>query len=267
MILAWLGLVWDLHMPPSSTPDGPRARMLGMSAAYAGLVVWDVDGTLIPADLRWLRRAIARTYGLEDESIVFPRARVHGYTDESIVVDTAIASGVQPGVAEGGVQRFHEVLAGVMSEGEHELARDQPAYPGAADSIASLHEHGFVQTVLTGNLRVAAEVKLRVSGLDRYLDLGIGAFGDDARDRFELPAVIIDRFATQYGTTPDADRTVVIGDAPNDIACARHAGFHVIAVAHRITRNELEQHSPDAVLDQLQSDTVVSNVTSLTNRN
>jgi hypothetical protein len=30
-----------------------------MDSAPAGLVVWDVDGTLIPADLRWLRRAVA----------------------------------------------------------------------------------------------------------------------------------------------------------------------------------------------------------------
>ncbi|MGO4616822.1 HAD family hydrolase [Nocardia sp. 2YAB30] len=231
-----------------------------MSAAYAGLVVWDVDGTLIPADLRWLRRAVARTYALEEESIVFPKTRVHGYTDESIVVDTAVASGVQSEVAEEGVEQFHEVLARVMFEGEQELAREQPAYPGAFDSIASLHERGFVQTVLTGNLRVAAEVKLRVSGLDRYLDLGIGAFGDDARDRFELPAVVVERFAAQYGTTLDASRTVVIGDAPNDIACARHAGFHVIAVAHRMPRDELEQHSPDAVLDRLDTDMVVSAV-------
>ncbi|WP_280267931.1 HAD family hydrolase [Nocardia wallacei] len=234
-----------------------------MSAAYAGLVVWDVDGTLIPADLRWLRRAVASTYGLEEESVVFPKSRVHGYTDESIVVDTAIASGVQPEVAEGGVERFHEVMARVMSDGEQELARDQPAYPGAADSMTSLHEHGFVQTVLTGNLRVAAEVKLRVSGLDRYLDQSIGAFGDDARDRFELPAVVMKRFAAKFGTALDANRTVVIGDAPNDIACARHAGFHVIAVAHRMPRNELEQRSPDVALDRLDANLVLSAVVKL----
>ncbi len=238
--------------------------MLGMSAAHTGLVVWDVDGTLIPADLRWLRRAVARTYGLAEASVVFPKARVHGYTDESIVVDTAVASGIHPEVAEAGVGRFHEVLADVMREGEAELARDQPAYPGAADSIAALHRHGFVQTVLTGNLRAAAQVKLRVSGLDRYLVPDIGAFGDDARDRLELPAVVAERFETRYGTALDPARTVVVGDAPNDIACARHVGFRVIAVAHRMSRDELEMHSPDAVLERLDSAAVVSIVGSLT---
>lgn len=203
--------------------------MLGMSVDYTGLVVWDVDGTLIPADLRWLRRALARTYAIPEADIVFPSARVHGYTDESIAVDTAISSGVSPELAERGIERFHEELAEVMAAGEQEMAREQPPYPGAAEAIESLDEHGFIQTVLTGNLRTAAEFKLRVAGLDARLNLDIG-------------------------------------DAPNDIACARHAGFRVIAVAHRIGRDELAEHSPDAILDRLESNTVVSTVESLIGR-
>jgi phosphoglycolate phosphatase-like HAD superfamily hydrolase len=201
------------------------ARIGGMSGVHAGLVVWDVDGTLIPADLRWLRRAVARTYGLGESQIVFPSKRVHGYTDESIVVDTAIASGVDADVTERGVQRFHRELAQVMADGEDELAREQPAYAGAAETIAALHRSGLVQTVLTGNVRAAAETKLRVAGLDQHLDLDIGGFGSDARDRFELPAIVAGRFAARYGDALDTGRTVVIGDAPNDIACARQAGF------------------------------------------
>src|SRR5215471_7591816 len=135
-----------------------------MTGRPAGVVVWDVDGTLIPADLRWLRRAIARTYELLEDSVVFPTKRVHGYTDESIVIDAAIGSGVPATVAEAGIRHFHDVMAQVMAEGRDELAREQPAYPGAADTIVALHDNGFVQTVLTGNIRVAAEIKLSVAG-------------------------------------------------------------------------------------------------------
>ncbi|MFD6353214.1 hypothetical protein [Nocardia tengchongensis] len=53
-----------------------------MGAEHAGLIVWDIDGTLIPADLRWLRRAVARTYAIAENAVVFLTARVHGYTDE-----------------------------------------------------------------------------------------------------------------------------------------------------------------------------------------
>jgi phosphoglycolate phosphatase len=234
-----------------------------MSGDSAGLVVWDVDGTLIPADLRWLRRAVARTYGLEESAVVFPEQRVHGYTDEPIAIDTAVCSGVTPGNAEAGIDRFRDVLAQVMAEGRDELARDQAAYPGAAETIAALHEQGFVQTVLTGNLRPAAEVKLAVTGLDQYLDLSLGGFGSDARDRFELPAVVANRFAARYGSPLDPVRAVVIGDAPNDIACARHAGFHVVVVTHRASRDELARYEPDVILDRLSPELVVPVVSGL----
>src|SRR5262250_1063233 len=144
-----------------------------MGSEPAGLVVWDVDGTLIPADLRWLRRAVARTYQRDEPSVIFPTKRVHGYTDESIVVDAAVCSGIEPAVAEAGIGRFPGMLAEVMAAGRDELARDQPAYPGAAETIAALRREGFIQTVLTGNLLVAAKIKLSVAGLDVNLDLGI----------------------------------------------------------------------------------------------
>lgn len=234
-----------------------------MSDAPAGLVVWDVDGTLIPADLRWLRRAVARAYKIAEHSVVFPGKRVHGYTDESIVVDTAVCSGVEAEAAEAGIPHFHEVLMEVMVEGRAELAREQAAYPGAADSILALHKRGFVQTVLTGNLRSAAEVKLNVTGLDAFLDLSIGGYGSDARDRFELPGVVAARFGARYGQPLDPRRAVVIGDAANDIATARHAGFRVIAIAQRVERDELARHEPDAVLDRLVPEQVVAAVESL----
>ncbi|GAB1688758.1 HAD family hydrolase [Krasilnikovia sp. M28-CT-15] len=236
-----------------------------MELRDSGLVVWDVDGTLIPADLRWLRRSIAQTFGLAEAAIVFPETKVHGYTDESIVIDTAIASGVSRREAEGGVARFHEALATVMDEGRAELSLVQPPYPGAADSISALQLCGLRQTVLTGNLRLAAEIKLGTLGLDRHLDLRIGAFGSDDRDRFRLPRVIARRFARMYGYDLDASRTVVIGDAPNDIACARQARFSVVVVAHRANRDELAAFHPDAILDRLDPEKVVSAVRSLLN--
>jgi phosphoglycolate phosphatase-like HAD superfamily hydrolase len=236
-----------------------------VTITVAGLVVWDVDGTLVPADLRWLRRAIARTYGLAESGVVFPAAKVHGYTDESIVVDAAVCSGVEPNAARAGIGRFRRELAQLMAGGGAELVRDQPAYPGARESISRLHDAGFVQTVLTGNLRFAAEAKLAAAGLDRYLDLDVGGFGSDARDRFELPAVVVERFQNAYGAL-DARSVVVIGDAPNDIACARHAGFHVVVVTHRAGREELAQHQPDVILDDLQPENVIAAVTSLARR-
>lgn len=235
-----------------------------MEPRDAGVVVWDVDGTLIPADLRWLRRAIARTYGIAESAVTFPEKKVHGYTDESIVVDTAIASGIAAADAEAGVARFGVVLAEVMDAGRAELTRVQPPYPGVAESIAALHRHGFVQTVLTGNLRAAAEVKIGSLGVGDELDLDIGAYGSDDRDRFQLTAVVARRYRDKYSVELLPERTVVVGDAPNDIACARNAGFQAVVVAHRTSREELASYGPDAVLDYLDPELVVATIASLT---
>jgi len=229
----------------------------------AGVVVWDVDGTLIPADLRWLRRSIARTYEIAESAVIFPEKKVHGYTDESIVVDTAVASGIAEADAEAGIARFGVVLTDVMEEGRDELARVQPLYPGVIESITKLHQLGFVQTVLTGNLRHAAEVKVASLGMRDELDLEIGAYGSDHRDRFQLPAVVARRYRDTYGVELAPERTVVMGDAPNDIACARNAGWWAVVVAHRTSRKELAVHNPDAVLDRLDPDLVVATITSL----
>ncbi|WP_084496877.1 HAD family hydrolase [Nocardia amamiensis] len=177
-----------------------------MSAEYAGLIVWDVDGTLIPADLRWLRRAVARTYAIQEADVTFPAARVHGYTDESIVVDTAITSGISPELAERGIERFPEQLAQVMADGEQELARDQPPYPGAAEAIDSLAEHGFVQTVLTGNLRSAAEFKLRVARLEPFQKGGCS--------RLQVQALVGQPGQSRRVAGHHGDRMVTVAGAP-----------------------------------------------------
>jgi phosphoglycolate phosphatase len=248
--------------------SGGRSRLWDngwMSDEPTGLVVWDVDGTLIPADLRWLRRAIARTYRLREDAITFPAKRVHGYTDESIVIDTAVGSGVEPDLAEAGIPRFHDILLQIMDEGCAELAQEQAAYPGAAETILALHQRGFVQTVLTGNLRAAAELKLSTTGLDSLIDFDIGGYGSDARDRFVLPGIVTRRFADRFGRPLNRRRTVLIGDAENDIATARQAGFHAIAVAQRSSREELAKYRPDAVVDGLTAE-VVDLVVSLVER-
>ncbi|MFG1918127.1 haloacid dehalogenase-like hydrolase [Micromonospora sp. NPDC048898] len=128
-----------------------------------------------------------------------------------------------------------------------------------------MHGRGFIQTVLTGNLRSAAEVKLDVAGLDEFLDLRVGRFGSDARDRFQLPAVVAQRSSAVYGDPLDSARAIVIGDAPNDIACARHADFRVAVVAHRIGRQELASYEPDVVLGSLDPTAVVAAASSLLN--
>jgi phosphoglycolate phosphatase-like HAD superfamily hydrolase len=93
--------------------------------------------------------------------------------------------------------------------------------------------------------------------------LEIGGYGSDERDRFQLPEVVARRYQSKYGVALLPHRTVVVGDAPNDIACARSAGFRAVVIAHRVGREELLRYGPDAVLDSLEPALVVATIESL----
>jgi hypothetical protein len=90
------------------------------------------------------------------------------------------------------------------------------------------------QSVLTGNVRQLAEVKLDALGLREGLDLCIGAYGEDHEDRTQLVHVARRRAAGVHGRSDDAfegTATVVIGDTPLDISAALDAGARAVGVA------------------------------------
>ena len=98
----------------------------------------------------------------------------------------------------------------------------------------------------------AAHLKLRLVGLGDFFRLP-GAFGEDSHDRRDLPAVARERISRHLGHDLGPDQLIVIGDTPNDIACARHFGARAVAVAtgRGYTVSDLAAHAPDAVLPDL----------------
>jgi phosphoglycolate phosphatase len=81
-------------------------------------------------------------------------------------------------------------------------------------------------SLVTGNLEPIARMKLRAAGIGHHFARGQGGFGSDAEDRAELPGIA----RARAGNHAPQD-TIVIGDTPRDIACARADGVRVIAVA------------------------------------
>ncbi|HEX9041384.1 MAG TPA: HAD hydrolase-like protein [Trebonia sp.] len=126
------------------------------------------------------------------------------------------------------------------------------APPGSADVTDGGRIH---QSVLTGNIRSVAEVKLAALGLREWLDLCIGAYGDDHEDRTELVHVARRRAAAVHGRSAaqfDGTATVVIGDTPLDIAAALAAGARAVGVATgSYSADDLAMAGADAVLPDL----------------
>jgi len=117
------------------------------------------------------------------------------------------------------------------------------------------------QSVLTGNIRSMAEVKLAALGLRDGLDLCIGAYGDDHEDRAELVHVARRRAAAVHGRALDAfsgPATVIIGDTPLDVQAALATGARAVGVATgQYSAGELTLAGAHVVLPDLTDTTAV----------
>jgi len=83
--------------------------------------------------------------------------------------------------------------------------------------------------LVTGNYEAVARVKLRQAGIGRPFNRCPGGFGSDSEDRAALPG-IARRLAGDAARPWPREQTVVIGDTPRDIACARADGLRCVAV-------------------------------------
>jgi phosphoglycolate phosphatase-like HAD superfamily hydrolase len=190
------------------------------------LLLWDIDGTLLlKASIEHaeaIHAAIKRVYHVD-----LPQARVEaaGRTDFAIARSILTLGGVS---AERVDERLGDLRAAAVQEYARRVPGDlsdrvAPHVPEVLDALAQRDD--VSHSLVTGNLEPIARMKLRAAGIGHHFPPGLGGFGSDAEDRAELPGIA----RARAGDHP-RERTVVIGDTPRDIACARADGVRVIAV-------------------------------------
>ena len=195
------------------------------------LVLWDVDYTLADTygvGRRLYQRAFAEMFGAE-----LPSARsMAGRTDRAIVLEVLMLAGV-PEPREH-VAAFEALLARHAPAMADDVRATSRALPGAAAAIAALAEiscRQIVQSLLTGNIRAMAEVKLGPLGLAALLDLEAGAYGTESEIRSDLVGVARKHAAVRYGADFGGRATVLVGDTPLDMEAAVVSGARAVGVA------------------------------------
>jgi phosphoglycolate phosphatase len=214
------------------------------------IVLWDIDHTLIA------------TRGINDELFAKAFREVTGCE----IKRRPVTDGKTAAVAFREAAKLYELPAGredferfAVVLAEQHLLRG-PAIrerghvlPGAAaglSGVASLP--GVKQAVVTGNVRGAAEVKLRVMGLDSKVDWSIGAYGEDDDETADLIRTALGRAAEACGSELPPEEAVFIGDSPSDVEAGIASGVRVIAVASgRSNESELRAAGAELVLPGL----------------
>jgi phosphoglycolate phosphatase-like HAD superfamily hydrolase len=217
------------------------------------LLLFDIDGTLIRSHSAGREAMAASLRELFGTSGPAESYRMSGKTDPRIITDLLTAAGIDPVEI---AARLPEVYA-LMAEKARGIfpGKGIKPCPGVMELLSALRwRHDAVLGLLTGNAQVTAPLKLAAAGIDPA-QFAIGAYGSDAMDRNQLPAVAMNR-ANQLTNLGFAGyNTVIIGDTPADILCARAGGATAVAVASGWhSGSTLSDYRPDYLLENL-SDT------------
>jgi phosphoglycolate phosphatase-like HAD superfamily hydrolase len=229
--------------------------MTRLDSSSLRILLWDLDGTLV----RGKRLGSFKDYTVPMLQTVFgtagclPDLMVSGMTDLQIVEEALRGEGITREHISSRKTQLKESYIREMKRAVADGAHVIEAMPGAHEVLKAVDEHPrYLSALLTGNIEPAAHLKVEVAGLAKFFTLP-GAFGDESFDRRDLPALAARRINEHLEANLTPEKFIVIGDTPNDVACARHFGARVVAVATgRIySAEELRACQPDALIPDL----------------
>jgi len=219
------------------------------------ILLWDIDGTLI----RSARTGAFKDYTIPMLEKVFGTSgrlaemQVSGMTDLQIVAEALRDEGFTP---EDVHQRIDDLRVHYMEEMKRATGNGEEFFellPGVRETLEAIaSEPRYRSALLTGNIELAAYLKMDLMGLSEFFDLP-GAFGDESHNRNDLPELAAARIRQHLGVDLEAHQFIVIGDTPNDIACAKHFGARSLAVGtgRLYSTKDLLACDPDAFIPNL----------------
>jgi phosphoglycolate phosphatase-like HAD superfamily hydrolase len=242
---------------------------IGAEDAIHRLVLWNIDLTLVDVG-RVTRDAYAEAFGVVVGRPLIRLPQMAGCSESEIFFDALAQNGVDVragGEADRLLDPFAAELATALLTRRDDLVSQGQLLPGAAEALAAVAKlDQVVQTVLTGNGKPTATLKLCAFGLDGFVELDIGGYGSEAYPKGTLLRVARQRASDKHGVTFGEHATVYVADSPRDVDAARIGGAASLAVASgRASAAELREAGADAVLPDL-TDTakVVALITRLT---
>lgn len=211
------------------------------------LILFDIDGTLVwtkGAGRASTRLAMLEIFGTADG---VDTHEFGGKTDWRTLLDLL-------------GDHAHDDIRTAMTRYEESISRhltsvtpDFPIQPvtAALETVAELRRRDALMGIVTGNVSTTAPIKLQAAGFDPAW-FAVGAYGSEALERDDLPALAIERASRLSGRKIAPETVLVVGDTPADIACARACGAVAVAVLTGYSpREALEAAQPDFLLEDL----------------
>lgn len=224
-----------------------------ISPAEMRILLWDIDGTLMTsvkpgAYKRYFAPALEKVFGSSGR---LAEMTVSGMTDFQIAYEALKSEGFS-------VEQISEKIPQMLEVFPVEMRRilDGEQSHVLLDGVKKLLDYTksnprYVNALVTGNLMPAARIKLEKVGLENDFDFEVSAFGEISHSRNDLPVEAMKFARRKYDYDFRPEQFVIIGDTPNDVACARYTGAKVIIVAtgRGQTVENLAKHNPDFLFE------------------
>jgi phosphoglycolate phosphatase-like HAD superfamily hydrolase len=208
----------------------------------ARAVLFDIDGTLIRtggAGVEAFDRAGETAFGIRDGT---RHMKFAGRTDTALVREFFASHGIEPTA-----QNSRHFLDTYVFWLDHLLPQCQGGVcPGVRQFIKDLRAQRRPPLIglLTGNIRLGAQIKLGHYGL--WDEFELGGFADDHEERDQIAHAAKLRVIRRLKTELPGEEIIVVGDTPHDIRCARAIGAKILAVATGgAAFDDNKKHSPD----------------------
>lgn len=217
-------------------------------------MLWDIDRTLLyvgDIDRQVYRETFAEIVGRPAERLP---ARGTGVTMPLAIRSLLLDNGVSEREVPSLLPRMVELLPQRLATHTDDLREQGVLLPGAVAALKAVHaEPGYIPTVVTGNLKPNALLKLEAFDLTGFLDTEIGGYSSDDDHRPALVGVAQQRAQARYETGFTRSNTVIIGDSLEDVRTGLEGGAPVIGVASgKTSADELQSAGADAVLESLE---------------
>ncbi len=228
----------------------PWTQAVSSGTQKAPLVLFDIDSTLIrgsKAHKDAFRCAISEVFnldgGIEDASVV------HGRTDPCLLEEILLVRfQMDPGLF---LSRLTQCQRAIIRYFLRLQAQDKiEVLEGVLELVNKLRSRGCILGLVTGNLELIAWEKLRSVGLD--FCFMTGGFSSDFKEREKFLHQARLRVSSSTGLGIEARKTVLIGDAIQDMQAARVNDVEALGVTTGIyAQSELHEAGANWVVDSL----------------
>ena len=220
------------------------------------ILLWDIDGTLMRSTVRggYLKYFAATMRKVYGSAGTLAEITPSGMTDTQIIYEALRGENFTPERIFAEKETLLETFKSEMTKVLAENGEPFEMLKGVKEILDETDKNPlFINALLTGNLSVAAQIKLETVGLWQYFADAPNAFGEISHNRADLAIEAGKLFNEKYDFDFQPQQFIVIGDTPNDIAAARNFGAKVVCVetGRGVRREDLESLKPDALVKDL----------------